>query len=127
MSLNVTNPLWEYAGYYYTSDSDPFPGTAKVRTFAPYSNYQLSQITENNKQISFVLGTVTGNDEISGEGDPVVIRDRVAGGKVRIERLKEGMNVVVVDALGRVMMRMEADSDVMEFDAPECVYFIRIE
>lgn len=116
-----------YGGYYYSSDSDPFPGTEKVRNFTPYTNYALSEITERNGQISFVMGASTGVDAVSSEDGPVIIRERVTGGRVRIERLKDGMNVVVVDAMGRMLMRMVADGDVMEFDAPESLYFIRFE
>ena len=37
------------------------------------------------------------------------------------------MTVTVVDAMGRILMQKKAEEDVMEFDAPEMVYFIRIE
>lgn len=58
--------------------------------------------------------------------EPVILREKVIGGKVRIEGLKEGMQVMMVDGMGRVLMTREAESDIMEFDAPECVYFIKI-
>ena len=40
---------------------------------------------------------------------------------------KEGMTVKVIDAMGRMLMQVKAEEDVLEFDAPEMVYFIRIE
>lgn len=117
----------KYGGYYYTSSSDPFPGTSNVKTFSPYSNYALSQIKETNGQISFTLGVTAGVEEVSEENGPVIIREKVTGGRVRIERLREGMTVKVIDAMGRILMQMKAEEDIMEFDAPEMVYFIRIE
>ena len=60
------------------------------------------------------------------EDEPVIIREKVIGGKVRIERLKEGMRVMVIDGMGRVLMTRDAESDVMEFNAPESIYFIKI-
>ena len=117
----------KYGGYYYTSSSDPFPGTSMVRTFNPYSNYALSQISESNGQISFTLGVTASVEEVLKEDGPVIIREKVIGGKVRIERLKEGMTVKVVDATGRILTQKTAEENIMEFDAPEVVYFIRIE
>ena len=58
--------------------------------------------------------------------EPVIIREKVIGGKVRIEGLKEGMRVMVIDGMGHVLMTRDAESDVMEFDAPESIYFIKI-
>lgn len=116
-----------YGGYYYSSSSDPFPGSKRVKTFTPYSNYSLSQITESNGQISFKLNcTGTDVDIVSEENEPVIIREKVIGGKVRIEKLKEGMTITVIDAMGRILMTRDAESDVMEFDAPKSIYFIRI-
>lgn len=65
--------------------------------------------------------------ETEGSADePVIYREKVIGGKVRIEGLREGMCVMVVDGMGRTLMTREADSDNMEFDAPESIYFIKI-
>ena len=114
-------------GYYTSASSDPFPGTKHITSYAPYTDYAISQITESNGQISFVIGSKAGIDEVSSVDGPVVIRERVMGGRVRIERLTEGMTVRVVDATGRVLMTRIADSDVMEFDAPDAVYFIDID
>jgi len=114
-------------GEYVSSASDPFPGTKKKTTYTPYTNYALSQITESNGQISFTLGVTADVEEVSNNNDPVIMREKVVGGKVRIERLKDGMTVTVVDAMGRTLMQMATDGDVMEFDAPDVIYFIRIE
>ena len=100
----------KYGGYYVTSSSDPFPGTSNVKTFSPYSNYALSQIKEINGQISFTLGVTAGVEEVSEENGPVIIREKVTGGKVRIERLKEGMTVKVIDAMGRMLMQVKVQS-----------------
>lgn len=113
-------------GYYISADSDPFPGTKRVRKFTAYTNYALSDITESNGQISFSLGQATDVENISCEEGPVILREKVIGGKVRIERLKEGMTIMLIDAMGRVIRTVNADSDVMEFDAPDNIYFIKI-
>lgn len=118
----------KYNGEYVSSDSDPFPGTSKVKTFTPFSDYVLSQIKESNGKISFVLDAPAQTDVevVTADNEPVIIREKLIGGKVRIERLKEGMTVTVVDAMGRILMSREADGDIMEFDAPDVVYYIRI-
>ena len=58
--------------------------------------------------------------------EPVILREKVMGGHVRIEGLSEGMRVMVVDGMGRILMSRDADDDTMEFEAPETVYFIKI-
>jgi len=114
-------------GTYVSAASDPFPGTKKIDSYTPFTNYALREITETNGTISFVLGSAVEIEDVAEDNEPVILREKVIGGKVRIERLKEGMIITVVDALGRELMKMNADSDIMEFDAPEAVYFIRIE
>jgi len=113
-------------GNYVSAASDAFPGTKNKTSYSPFTSYAISQITENRGQISFVISSsATGVEDVESDG-PVIIREQVIGGRVRIERLTEGMTVTVVDAMGRVLMQQHAEGDTMEFDAPEVVYFIRI-
>ena len=111
-------------GYYVSSSSDPFPGTRRITNYSPYTNYSISQITENQGKISFVISTNPTGIEDATDDEPVIIREKVIGGKVRIDRLKEGMTVTIVDAMGRVLMQEQATGNSMEFDAPEVIYYI---
>lgn len=108
------------------------PGVVRVSLYDVAPNSKIKFVSDLNSysigEIYFcgdkVVTPVTEIEESSDE--PTILREKVIGGRVRIEGLKEGMKVMVVDGIGRILMTRDADSDVMEFDAPETVYFIKI-
>jgi len=108
------------------------PGVARVTLYDVRPDSKIRFVSDVN---TFEIGdihfcgdeapTSVVNPEADNDG-PVVLRSKVIGGHVRIEGLRDGMSVMVVDGMGRILMTRDAEGDTMEFEAPETVYFIKI-
>jgi len=119
-----------FSSDYPLAQKGPTVVNVTLHDVAPYSKLKfVSDINSFNICDVHICGdkastpvTVT---EDSNNG-PIIIREKVVGGHVRIEGLQDGMRVMIIDGMGRILMTREANGDTMEFDAPESIYFIKI-
>lgn len=83
------------------SGADPFPGTRGVTSYSPYSDYQLSGISEADNRISFTLGTLSGVE--GAEMAEEIVMFSADGVNYTVDNLPEGALLRCYDVLGRMM------------------------
>ncbi|MCQ2344051.1 MAG: M6 family metalloprotease domain-containing protein [Paludibacteraceae bacterium] len=106
------------------SAGDPFPGSRYVTSYAPYSNYQLSDITETGSQISFNVATPSSiGDAGMAEG---IVMFSVDGENYTVDNMPEGASLRCYDAIGRMLWSAEGVGTTYTFSNRRGMFVLQV-